>query len=104
MYYIGNFENDLRHGWGVLYCDNNIRLYEGYWLNNEALEKEDEGIETIVEEEYANEATERHWKSSKRVTYQSKYSTRSKVMLKREEKSKLAFKIFKDKSLSKEKS
>ena len=35
--YCGNFMNDKRHGWGVSYDRNNIKLYEGEWgygMNN----------------------------------------------------------------------
>ena len=34
--YLGNYENDLRHGYGKLSYQETI-YYEGYWLNNQAV-------------------------------------------------------------------
>ena len=32
--YVGNFENDLKHGYGEWYIDKKC-VFKGYWLNNE---------------------------------------------------------------------
>jgi len=43
----------LRHGWGIFTCDGSI-LFEGYWLNNSAVDEKRGKIETIIEEDQSS--------------------------------------------------
>jgi len=45
--YVGNFENDLQHGYGEEYVDG-VQVFKGYWINGEMV---DENGFPIIEEE-----------------------------------------------------
>ena len=55
--YIGNFENDFRHGYGKIICDGHV-YYDGYWLNNMAVDINETPVIEEDERDLLNSALE----------------------------------------------